>query len=176
MLHGVLSWTIGAPLLLAQTSPTPDSFTVLDALTALVWLIGFVFEAGGDAQLTRFKPDPDNQEKLPRTGLWAYTRHPDYFGDVAQWWGFYPIALAAGGWWTIYSPVLMTFLRIRVSGTGVLENTLANTKPGYLEYRTTTTHSYHGSVVGLLHSRQARPIRHSERRRREESQGNAGRC
>ena len=67
------------------------------------------------------------------SGVWRYTRHPNYFGDAAQWWGFFLIAAAAGGWWTVYSPVLMTLLLVRVSGVALLEKTMS-AKPGYEEY------------------------------------------
>lgn len=139
LLQGVLMFIIGAPLLLAQYNPTPDTLTLLDVLGLIVWIVGFYFEAVGDAQLARFRADPSNKGKVLNTGLWAYTRHPNYFGDAAQWWGFYLIALSAGGWWTIFSPILMTLLLIKVSGVGLLEKTLAKTKPGYQEYMRTTS-------------------------------------
>ena len=138
LLQGLLSWIIGAPLLVPQMNATPAELTALDVLGVAVWGIGFYFEAAGDAQLARFKADPANKGKLLRSGLWAYTRHPNYFGDAAQWWGLYLIALGAGGWWTIFSPILMTYLLVRVSGVGMLEKTLAKTKPGFQEYMDTT--------------------------------------
>jgi steroid 5-alpha reductase family enzyme len=139
LLQGILMFIIGAPLLLAQYSPTPEAITILDVLGLIVWIVGFYFEAVGDAQLARFRADPNNKGKVLNTGLWAYTRHPNYFGDAAQWWGFYLIALSAGGWWTIFSPLLMTLMLIKVSGVGLLEKTLAKTKPGYAEYMRTTS-------------------------------------
>ena len=139
LLQGILMFIIGTPLLPAQISSTPNSITILDVLGLIVWIIGFYFEAIGDAQLARFKADPNNKGKLLNTGLWAYTRHPNYFGDAAQWWGIYLIALGAGGWWTVFSPILMTLLLIKVSGVGLLEKTLAKTKPGYQEYMQTTS-------------------------------------
>ncbi|UCF27031.1 MAG: DUF1295 domain-containing protein, partial [Chloroflexota bacterium] len=75
-----------------------------------------------------------NKGKLLNTGLWRYTRHPNYFGDAAQWWGFYLIAAAAGGYWTIFSPILMTLLLRNVSGVAMLEKTLKDSKSGYNEY------------------------------------------
>jgi steroid 5-alpha reductase family enzyme len=134
LLQGVLMWIISAPLLSAQIGTTPDRLIWLDFVGFGVWLIGFYFEAVGDWQLAHFKADPANQGRLLNTGLWRYTRHPNYFGDATQWWGFYLIAIAAGGWWTVFSPILMTFLLRRVSGVAMLEKTLKNTKPGYKEY------------------------------------------
>ena len=95
-------------------------------------------ESIGDAQLAAFKMDPQNRGKVMDRGLWRYTRHPNYFGDAAQWWGFYLIALAAGGWWTIFAPLIMTLLLLRVSGVALLEKTL-ETRPGYKEYTERTS-------------------------------------
>lgn len=137
-LQGVLLWIISIPLLVAQNSPLPARFTALDGLGILIWLIGFYFESAGDYQLSRFKSMPENKGKVMNTGVWRYTRHPNYFGDSAQWWGYYLIALAAGGWWTIFSPILMTILLLRVSGVALLEKTL-ETRPGYQQYIATTS-------------------------------------
>jgi steroid 5-alpha reductase family enzyme len=112
---------------------------LLDVLGIVVWAIGFFFETVGDAQLARFKADPANQGKLLTTGLWRWTRHPNYFGDAAQWWGFYVVGAAAGAWWTVFSPFLMTLLLVRVSGVALLEKTLIQTKAGYREYARATS-------------------------------------
>ena len=104
-----------------------------------MWAIGFIFEAVGDWQLDRFRADPANQGKVLRTGLWQYTRHPNYFGDAVQWWAYYLLAVAAGGYWTFFSPIIMTELLTRVSGVKLLEETLTETKPGYREYVETTS-------------------------------------
>jgi steroid 5-alpha reductase family enzyme len=138
LLQGTLMWIISVPLLAAQSSPIPTRLIWLDYLGALLWGIGFIFEAGGDWQLARFRANPDNQGKLLNTGLWRYTRHPNYFGDAAQWWSFYLIAAAAGGFWTIFSPIIMTLLLRRVSGVTMLEKSLKDSKPGYKEYIETT--------------------------------------
>jgi steroid 5-alpha reductase family enzyme len=139
LLQGVLLWIISAPLLAAQIRPTPDHLTLLDLLGAVVWAIGFFFEAVGDLQLTRFKANPSNKGKVLNTGVWRYTRHPNYFGDATQWWGYYLIATAGGGFWTIWSPILMTVMLLRVSGVALLEKTLTTTKPGYKEYVESTS-------------------------------------
>ncbi|OGO67417.1 MAG: hypothetical protein A2Z49_02015 [Chloroflexi bacterium RBG_19FT_COMBO_56_12] len=139
LLQGILLWIIATPLLAAQISAQPDHITWLDILALPVWLIGFFFEAVGDWQLARFKANPANKGKVMQTGVWRYTRHPNYFGDAAQWWAYYLIALVAGGWWTIFSPILMTTLLMRVSGVTLLEKTLKEEKPGYKEYVETTS-------------------------------------
>jgi steroid 5-alpha reductase family enzyme len=139
LLQGFLMWLISAPLLAAQLRPAPAELTWLDGLAVLVWGIGFLFEAVGDWQLARFKANPANRGRLLTDGVWRYTRHPNYFGDSAQWWGFYLLALAAGGWWTVFSPLLMTFLLLRVSGVRMLEKSLQKTKPGYEDYTRRTS-------------------------------------
>jgi steroid 5-alpha reductase family enzyme len=107
----------------------------LQVVGTMVWLTGFAFEAIGDAQLARFRRDPANRGRVLDRGLWAWTRHPNYFGDATVWWGIFLIA-AAGGWaWlTIASPVAMTVLLTRVSGKPMLERGMARTRPGYAEY------------------------------------------
>jgi len=132
--QGALMWIISAPLLAAQFGAAPAQLTWLDDLGIIVWAVGFFFEAGGDLQLARFKSDPANKGKVMDRGVWRYTRHPNYFGDATQWWGYYLIALAAGGWWTVFSPILMTMLLLRVSGVALLEKTLKETKPQYKDY------------------------------------------
>jgi len=139
ILQGILLLIIATPLLVAQTKSVPEHLTWLDFLAILVWLVGFTFEALGDWQLQRFKANPVNKGRVLNTGVWRYTRHPNYFGDATQWWAYYLIALSAGGWWTIFSPIIMTGLLLRVSGVTLLEKTLKETKPGYQEYAETTS-------------------------------------
>lgn len=134
LLQGALIVIISAPLMAAMAIAGPDAFTVLDGLGALVWLVGFVFEAGGDWQLARFKRDPANEGQVLDSGLWAYTRHPNYFGDAAQWWGFWLIAASTGwGALTVFSPALMTTLLVYVSGVAMLERRMRQ-KPKYADY------------------------------------------
>ena len=126
-------WIISTPLLAAQFRSGPGRLSVLDCLGAALWLVGFFFETTGELQLSRFKANPANQGKVMDRGVWRYTRHPNYFGDAAQWWGYYLIAASAGGWWTVFSPVLMTLFLLRVSGVTLLEKPLAK-RPGYEVY------------------------------------------
>ncbi|MEE4379488.1 MAG: DUF1295 domain-containing protein [Candidatus Competibacteraceae bacterium] len=131
-LQGLLAWIISLPLLVAVVSQAP--LNVLDYCGITLWLIGLVFEAGGDYQLARFKADPANRGQVMDRGLWRYTRHPNYFGDFCIWWGYYLIALAAGGWWSVLAPVLMTFLLLRVSGVALLEKDITERRPAYRDY------------------------------------------
>lgn len=132
LLQGVLLWLLSTPLLLAQMSAQPAG--VFGVLGVLLWVIGFLFEAIGDWQLMRFKADPAKRGKVLQNGLWRYTRHPNYFGEAVLWWGYFCFAAAAGAYWTVYSPLLMTYLLLRVSGVAMLERTLVQAKPGYAEY------------------------------------------
>ncbi len=137
LLQGTLMWIISAPLAATQISTQPLIW--LDYLAIPVWLIGFFFETTGDWQLAHFKANPDNKGKVLNTGVWHYTRHPNYFGDATQWWAFYLMAAASGGWLTIFSPIIMTTLLMRVSGVTLLEKTLRDEKPGYKDYIETTS-------------------------------------
>ena len=139
LLQGSLMWVISAPLLAAQVSTSAQRLTIFDFLGIAIWVIGFFFESLGDAQLTKFKSNPANKGKVLSTGVWRYSRHPNYFGDSTQWWGYYLMALAAGGWWTVFSPILMTLFLIKVSVVALLEKTIVNRKPEYAEYIRTTS-------------------------------------
>jgi steroid 5-alpha reductase family enzyme len=130
---------ISIPLLAAQVSPFPAKLTVLDGLAGLLWAVGFFFEAAGDWQMARFKADPASRGKVLSRGVWRYSRHPNYFGEATMWWGYYLLAAAAGGGWTVFSPVLMTFLLLRVSGVTLLERNLQQAKPQYREYIESTS-------------------------------------
>jgi steroid 5-alpha reductase family enzyme len=139
-LQAVLLWAIAMPLLRAVTASSPGTLTWLDFLGVLVFAVGFCFEALGDWQLARFKSDPDNKGKVLDRGLWRYTRHPNYFGDSVVWWGFFLLAVATpGSLWTIFSPVVMTFLLMRVSGVSLLERHLREAKPAYRNYAERTS-------------------------------------
>ncbi len=131
-LQGVLAWIIALPLFVSIGFDS--ALTILDYAAAALWLVGIVFEAGGDYQLSRFKADSANKGKVLESGLWRYTRHPNYFGDFCVWWAFYLFALSAGGWWTIVSPLLMSLLLLKVSGVAMLESTISERRPEYAEY------------------------------------------
>lgn len=134
LLQGALLWVIGAPLLAAQRSGPEASLGWLDLLGLAVWAVGLFFEAVGDWQLVRFKRRRSDEGEVLSSGLWRYTRHPNYFGDFLVWWGHFLVAAAAGGWWTIYGPLVMTALLMRFSGVGPLEKDMEETKPKYEDY------------------------------------------
>lgn len=132
LLQAVLAWIISLPLHAAVLRG--GDLTAMDYLGVALWVIGFSFEAGSDWQLARFKADPANRDAVMDRGFWRYTRHPNYFGDFCVWWGFYAIALAAGGWWSIPGPLLMSLLLMRVSGVSLLEKDIGERRPKYAQY------------------------------------------
>ena len=126
-------WIISTPVIATMTSGFPAILTPLDILGVSIWAFGLLFESVGDLQLKRFKADSSNSGKILTTGLWRYTRHPNYFGEAVLWWGYYMIAFAAGRWWTLFSPILMTYLLVKISGVAMLERTMES-RPGYRKY------------------------------------------
>lgn len=134
-LQAVLQWFVSLPLQIAQLAPGSRPLGALDALGVALFATGLFFETVGDAQLARFKADPANRGRVMDRGLWRYTRHPNYFGDCLVWWGLFAIAAATpAGWLTVASPLLMTFLLLRVSGVALLEKSLVRTRPSYRDY------------------------------------------
>jgi steroid 5-alpha reductase family enzyme len=113
---------------------SPHGLTSLDYIGIFVWLTGLFFEAGGDYQLAKFKSNIKNKGKVLNTGLWRYTRHPNYFGDSAVWWGYGLLCLSAGSYLPVIGSLLMTLLIIKVSGVALLEKTLKDRKTEYTEY------------------------------------------
>ncbi|HEV8573384.1 MAG TPA: DUF1295 domain-containing protein [Dehalococcoidia bacterium] len=140
LLQGILLWIISMPLLAAQNAGEPDHISPFDIIGTVVWAVGFLFETIGDWQLARFKANPANEGKVMDRGLWHYTRHPNYFGDATLWWGYFIIAAGTThGWLTIFSPIIMTTLLMRVSGVSLLERSLKRTKPAYQDYTRRTS-------------------------------------
>ncbi len=137
-LQAGLLWIISAPLLAGVTSTAP--LGAWDLAGTLVFLVGLAVESLADLQLARFKADPANRGKVLDTGLWRYSRHPNYFGEFVLWWGLWLVALGAGAWWSVVGPLLISFLLLKVSGVTMLERSMEETRPGYEEYvRRTST-------------------------------------
>ena len=140
LIQAVLLWLVSLAVQIGQTSTTPAHLTGLDLLGSLVWVVGFTFEAVADWQLARFKADPANRGKVMNQGLWRYSRHPNYFGESLIWWGLFLIALATPhGWWALISPLVITFLLLKVSGVTLLEKDIVERRPEYREYLETTS-------------------------------------
>ena len=134
LLQGILIMIISLPLLGINYNNSNGNLQILDYLGIIIWIIGFTFETVGDFQLSNFKRDPKNKGKILHTGLWKYTRHPNYFGDSAVWWAYGIFSIAAGSYWQAIGAVIMTLLILKISGVSLLEKTLKETKPQYKEY------------------------------------------
>lgn len=141
-LQAVLAWIVSAPLLAALGSDTGSGW--LDALGLALAAFGLAFEALADYQVARFRAQPQNAGKLLDSGLWRYSRHPNYFGEFCVWWGLFLIALAAGGLWAMVSPLLMTVLLLKVSGVALLEKDLRSRRPEYEGYMRRTNAFFPG--------------------------------
>jgi steroid 5-alpha reductase family enzyme len=146
-LQAVLAWIISAPLAASLSSDLP--LGPLDAAGGALAVFGLGFEAMADAQLARFRADPRNAERVMDRGLWRYTRHPNYFGEFCVWWGFWLLAAAAGAWWTVFSPLLMSLLLLRVSGVALLEKEIAGRRPDYVNYTLRTNAFFPGPRRGI---------------------------
>ena len=134
LLQGIILVIVNLPVLWIIASGSRELDVYLVGGT-LIWLIGFIFESVGDAQLRAFTKNPANKGKLIESGLWKYSRHPNYFGEVFQWWGVYAIALGVpGGWMTVVSPLAITFLILKVSGVPMLEEQMKS-RPGFKDYQ-----------------------------------------
>ncbi len=137
LLQGVLAYLISAPILVGGFERS--SVGVLAWLGVAVWAVGLFFETVGDAQMSAFRADPANKGTLIDTGLWRYTRHPNYFGDACVWWGIFLVAAdALPGVATVFSPIVMTLLLTIGSGARILEKSMS-TRAGWDDYAARTS-------------------------------------
>ncbi len=138
LVQALLAVVVSAAAIIVFASPLqhPDVYTYVGVG---VWVVGFLFETVGDWQLKRFASDPNNKDRVLNTGLWKYTRHPNYFGEATMWWGIYIIALSTlFGWSGIVSPVVITFLLLFVSGVPMAEKALMK-RQGWKSYKARTS-------------------------------------
>jgi steroid 5-alpha reductase family enzyme len=137
-LQGVIMWLITLPIMAAGAESVSEPNWILVGCGCAVWAVGMFFEVVGDWQLARFKSNADSKGKVMDSGLWKYTRHPNYFGEFLIWWGHWLVSLAMTDptktWWTIISPALMTFLLLKVSGVALLEHAMKKRSPEYESY------------------------------------------
>lgn len=130
---------VSLPVQLGMVAATP-SLGLLAWIGAGLAVFGILFEAIGDAQLVRFKRDPANAGRVIQSGLWRYTRHPNYFGDACAWWGMFLVAAETGpGRWSIVGPILLTWTLARWSGAPTVERKMQKTKPEYADYMARTS-------------------------------------
>jgi steroid 5-alpha reductase family enzyme len=136
-LQAVLAWVVGWPVLAALAAAGSPPLGLLDAIGLLVAGGGLLIETVADAQLTRFRRSPHAQGAVMDRGLWAWSRHPNYFGEACIWWGLGLMGVAGGGFaaaWCLVSPLMMTVLLLKVSGVALLEHDIAERRPAYRDY------------------------------------------
>ena len=133
MMQALFSLIVGSSALFVSIW-SDNNYYPLDFIGLAVWIFGFVFELLADKQLQNFRDNPENRGKLIKSGLWRYTRHPNYFGEAVLWWGIYLIACSVKwGPVTIFSSLFITILVRFVSGVPLLENKYKN-RPEFIEY------------------------------------------
>lgn len=138
VLQAFILYVFILPVLFILASPARP-VGILAYFGFICWLVGLFFEGVGDEQLRRFKSDPRNKGKLMTSGLWSWTRHPNYFGEILLWWGIWLIAFELpNSWWTAVAPLGVTFLILKVSGVSMLEDFMRS-RPGYAEYEKTVS-------------------------------------
>lgn len=136
LLYGFLAWIVSMPLFAAIENDTPLNW--LDYLGACVMVTGLLIESVADSQMKRFLQTTNADQKVLTTGLWQYCRHPNYFGELCVWLGFYLIALATGAWWSIVSVCVMAYLLVFGSGIQSVESNIAQRRPNYQDYQRNT--------------------------------------
>lgn len=140
LLQGIVLWLVSLPVQVGQIYREPADLGIAAFAGAALWLVGFVFETVADWQLTRFRADPANKGKVLDTGLWRYSRHPNYFGELCVWWGLFLIACDnPWGLLTIIGPIGYTYLIVNVTGQRTLDKKMAREKPGYRDYMDKTS-------------------------------------
>jgi steroid 5-alpha reductase family enzyme len=132
-LQALLALLVAAPLYASISAPAAP-LRLLDLAGAALVLGGIIIETVADMQLAAFRRDATSRGRVLDSGLWRYSRHPNYFGEFCVWWGFFLIALAAGAWWSIVSPLLMSLLLLRFTGVKLLEKDIGARRAGYAEY------------------------------------------
>jgi steroid 5-alpha reductase family enzyme len=144
-LQAALAWIVALPFMAIVRG---DGFGVLALAGLALAAFGIGFEAVADWQLERFKKRGGTRGRVLDTGLWRYSRHPNYFGECCVWWGFGLVALGAGAWWALLSPLLMTFLLLKVSGVSMLEKDIGERRPEYARYVRETNAFFPGAKRG----------------------------
>ncbi|MDD3995458.1 MAG: DUF1295 domain-containing protein, partial [Bacilli bacterium] len=138
MLQGLLMSIISLPIIFFNASNL-EKLNLLNIFGIIIWIIGYIFEVVGDYQLKKFIKNSNNKGKIMTSGLWKYTRHPNYFGESVMWWGIFLITINSSlGYFGIISPIFITFLLVFVSGIPLLEKKYENNKE-FQEYAKKTS-------------------------------------
>jgi len=132
-LQAVLAFLVALPLLGAQWGSSPLGW--LDWIGVALFAFGLVFETVADWQLLRFQQDRVRRERgVMDQGVWRWSRHPNYFGEFCLWWGLGLLAVAAGAWWALLGPALLSVFLLKVSGVALTEKDIADRRPDYRDY------------------------------------------
>lgn len=138
LVQAVLAVVVSTPIIIAMGS-APVPMGVWGWIGGAIWVIGFLFESIGDHQLGAFLRNPANKGKIMTSGLWRYTRHPNYFGEMTQWWGLYIMVWSVPyGWAGLIGPLVITWLLVFISGVPLTERHFRN-RPGWDVYRRRTS-------------------------------------
>ena len=133
MLQALMLFIVSLPITYGNNNPD-QNLSWISYIGIGIWIIGYFFEVVGDKQLKDFLGNPKNKGKLMTSGLWSYTRHPNYFGEATMWWGIFLIAITSiSGIWIVISPIVITFLLVFVSGVPMLEKKYKD-RPDFIEY------------------------------------------
>ncbi|MBJ89653.1 MAG: hypothetical protein CMO98_07285 [Woeseia sp.] len=140
ILQGLVIWFVSLPVQVSQVYKEPSVFGIAAWMGVGLWCVGFLFESIADQQLKKFRADPEKKGSVLCSGLWRYSRHPNYFGELCVWWGLFMIACdSLAGIPTIIGPILYTYLIINVTGVRTLEKKLIKELPDYKQYMQTTS-------------------------------------
>jgi len=135
LVQAALIWVVALPIEVGAAHGGGNALGPVDWLGVAIWAAGLSCEALGDLQLRRFKADPSSHGQVMDRGLWRYSRHPNYFGDVIAWWGIGIVGLGDGGaWWALAGPAVNTVILVALTGKPLLESTIGQRRPGYAEY------------------------------------------
>jgi steroid 5-alpha reductase family enzyme len=133
-LQAAIMWFVSLPIQMLLMAPH-EPIDIVAIAGGIIAAIGILIEAIADHQLTQFGRDPVNQGRVLDTGLWSWSRHPNYFGDALMWWGLFVVCVSGGApLWTIICPAVMTFSLLRVSGVTLLERKMTDRRPDYADY------------------------------------------
>ena len=130
--QAALAWIVALPFMAITRAPADLGVAEVSGMALAAF--GILFESVADWQLGRFTKRPDSKGRVLDSGLWRYSRHPNYFGEFCVWWGFGLVALGTGAWWALASPLLMSVLLLKVSGVTMLEQDIGERRPEYARY------------------------------------------
>jgi steroid 5-alpha reductase family enzyme len=138
LLQGFLVWVVSVPAVMAAGHVLPN-FHWLNGVGVIIWFVGFITESISDSQLSKFVQAKKGKNAVLDTGLWRYSRHPNYFGELTQWWGIGFIACQTSfGWLGLIGPLTLTILIVFVSGIPPIERRRKD-NPRYREYMKRTS-------------------------------------